>query len=96
MHVLPVCKTVNVKVATVVDVKENVADCIGKSESLSLLRIPVVHQIKTRDHIEECLGSGEQSVEHQGGHQQQADKRKHEQDQVFQAPSVLRTHISIP
>ena len=75
---LPVCKTINVKVAAIVDVEKHIADGIGESECLSCLLILVVYQIKTRDHIEECLGSGQQSVEHQGGHQQQADKRKHE------------------
>ena len=72
---LPICKAIDIEVAAVVDVEEDIADGIGKPEGLSRLLVPVLHQIKTWDHIEECFGGGEQCVEHQGGHKQQADKR---------------------
>ena len=47
MFTSPVSKAIDIEVAAVVDVEEDIADGIGEPECLCLLLVPVLHQIKT-------------------------------------------------
>ena len=71
---VPICQAVNIEVAAVVDVEEDVANGVCKPEGLGPLPLPVVHDVETCHYIEEGFWSGEKGVEDQSWDQQKTAK----------------------